>query len=452
MKILVVSNLYPPHCIGGYEIRCSLVAQGLRAAGHDVRILTSRYGLPSDRLSRENIDGVQVERLLGQYHHSSRPPTGWPYFLARVRPQIRDAHCFIRTLEEFKPDLVSWWAISGLTPALLSIPRLRGIPDVFFVEDDWLVEERGRGEDRKRPQWAGLWKRDDKPWYWRPALVGLMEKWRARLLKQGIETSAAPFVPSHVCFVSEFLRDHYLASGFTFPSTEVLYGGVPLEKFFFKRQAAAADRQSLRLLYAGFISRDRGLTTVLRALSALSPERKSRTTLTIVGEYNDAQYYREVCDEILRLRLSPQVCFVGKKNYEEMPGIYRAHDVLVAPSARREGLPLSMTEAMLSGCAVVTTGSGGAAEIARRADLPLFEKDDGAALTRILEQLIDNRHELERIAVHGQDVAVREYSSARMIERFCRLVENLHETRKPKNLSAASARRRKLDHIAQDRL
>jgi glycosyltransferase involved in cell wall biosynthesis len=155
---------------------------------------------------------------------------------------------------------------------------------------------------------------------------------------------------------------------------------------------------------------------------------------------------------VVRLRLSEQVRFVGKTNYDEMPGIYRAHDILLAPSARREGLPLSMTEAMLSGCAVVTTGSGGAAEIARSADLPLFKKGDALALARILERLIDNPRELDRIASHGQDVAVREYSSARMIERFCHLVESLNEKRKSRNLSAAAARGRKFGPIAQERL
>jgi glycosyltransferase involved in cell wall biosynthesis len=101
-----------------------------------------------------------------------------------------------------------------------------------------------------------------------------------------------------------------------------------------------------------------------------------------------------------------------------MPEIYRSHDVLISPSLRKEGLPLSMVEAMLSGCAVVSTGSGGAIEIAQLADLPLFPKGDALALSRILESLIGNRQALEQIAKHGQNVALREFSSDRMMERF----------------------------------
>ncbi len=428
MKILMVSNLYPPYYVGGYELRCSLVAEGLRQRGHDVRVLTSRYGLGSTGPVQECVAGIRIDRILGQYHHSAPSLAGWPYFLSIVRPQLRDASQFIRVLDEFQPDLVNWWAISGLTKAILSIPRLRKIPDVFCVEDDWIIEEQARGEQGERPLWSSLWGKDDKPWYWRPLLVWLMERWKTRLLNQGIETSAAPFSPKHVCFVSEFLRDEYKAASFEFPSAEVLYGGVPVARFFFQRGAVSAKPEMARMLYAGFISRDRGLHTAIDALNLLPHEAKSRATLTVVGEYNDAKYFREVCDLVRDLNLSDRVMFVGKKSYDEMPGIYRAHDLLIAPSARREGLPLSMMEAMLSGCAVVTTGSGGAAEIARLADLPLFPKGDAPALSRIMRNLIGDYQALERIAKRGQEIAAREFTSDRMVQRFSKTFERLHET------------------------
>jgi hypothetical protein len=49
MRILVVTNLYPPHYQGGYEVRCAQVAEALRASGHDVCVLTSTHGLPLSR-------------------------------------------------------------------------------------------------------------------------------------------------------------------------------------------------------------------------------------------------------------------------------------------------------------------------------------------------------------------------------------------------------------------
>ena len=166
MKILIVSNLYPPYYIGGYEIRCALVAEGLHQAGHDVRVLTSTYGLKpgeSRRHPHEEHNGVPVQRILGQYHYTPTTPSKWPYFIFGARLQLRDACYFIRILDEFKPDVVNWWSTSGLTKAILPIPHLRGIPDLVWIEDDWIVveREREREEDRggRRGRASGAQKR-----------------------------------------------------------------------------------------------------------------------------------------------------------------------------------------------------------------------------------------------------------------------------------------------------
>jgi hypothetical protein len=41
VKILVLSNLYPPDFIGGYELACEQAVDALIARGHEVRVLTS---------------------------------------------------------------------------------------------------------------------------------------------------------------------------------------------------------------------------------------------------------------------------------------------------------------------------------------------------------------------------------------------------------------------------
>ena len=46
MNILIVTNLYPPHYLGGYEVHCAQVAEALQGAGYEERVLTSTYGVP----------------------------------------------------------------------------------------------------------------------------------------------------------------------------------------------------------------------------------------------------------------------------------------------------------------------------------------------------------------------------------------------------------------------
>ncbi len=221
------------------------------------------------------------------------------------------------------------------------------------------------------------------------------------LTKKGIATDPMPFTPTHVSFVSNFLKQEYVTAGIEFESSDVVYGGVSVERFLFQRENSVRMGGSLRLLYVGQVTRDRGLHSAIEELKFLCPESRSKISLTVVGDSLETRYKDDLFEQARNPRLSQQILFEGKMSQDEMPRIYRQHDILVMPSLRKEGLPFTMMEAMLSGCAVVTTGSGGAMEIAQLADLPLFPKGDAQALSRILEGLICNRKKLEQIAKRG---------------------------------------------------
>jgi glycosyltransferase involved in cell wall biosynthesis len=73
---------------------------------------------------------------------------------------------------------------------------------------------------------------------------------------------------------------------------------------------------------------------------------------------------------------------------------------------------------MMAGCAVLTTGSGGALEIALAADLPRFPPEDAAALRGLMARMVTDRTGLDRLAARAQEVALREFSFSRMLEKW----------------------------------
>src|SRR5262245_23705290 len=98
MRILIVTNLYPPHYHGAYELRCAQVAEAMQGAGYNWRVLTSGYGVPQERLTKigvrtEERNGVQVNRGLNQYLYSPQP-TGRPWRVREARRELRDARTF----------------------------------------------------------------------------------------------------------------------------------------------------------------------------------------------------------------------------------------------------------------------------------------------------------------------------------------------------------------------
>lgn len=95
MKVLMVSNFYPPHYRGGYEVRCKQVAETMQQRGHEIRVLTSVGGLPMDSLGgflrqTEVIAGIRVDRWLNIYAYGPQPPhRPWTFFEAKR--QLADA-------------------------------------------------------------------------------------------------------------------------------------------------------------------------------------------------------------------------------------------------------------------------------------------------------------------------------------------------------------------------
>jgi glycosyltransferase involved in cell wall biosynthesis len=217
------------------------------------------------------------------------------------------------------------------------------------------------------------------------------------------------------------LQHEHHQAGLVLPSSEVIYGGVSTGRFSAQRTAAEFEKRTLRFLYAGYVNPDRGLHTIIEALGLLPHDERERVELSVAqtGPPIPGEYISQVKKRIESLGLSKTVSFLGKIRHDDMARVYRTHHVLISATTRPEGLPMTMMEAMCAGCAVITTGSGGAIEIADIADLPIFPKDHPVALSRLIAKLMRDRKLVFKIAMRGQRVVLREFSFTRMAERIC---------------------------------
>jgi len=422
MKILIVSNLYPPHHIGGYELRCSQVAEYLFSAGHEVRVLTSSYRRKDSNLfdrDGENVGNVPVIRVLRHYKLDFQPGRHF-YTLSFGRSQLLDVRRFMEVLDEFRPEIVNWWNLEGITKAILPIPISRGIPDLHCVADTWMIREYGVCGESDSLFWFQFWRGSWGPSFLRPVLRRIVAQWAKRVRDQGIITHPFPNTPRHVWFVSEFMRFEHAKAGFLFPSSEVIYSGISSDRFYLERSPLDFQRKGLRFLFVGYVEPNRGLHVIVDALGLIPPDLQGNFELSIVpiGPPKPGRYVEEIKAQICKLGLSKKVTFLGTKGHEEMPAIYKDHHVLISASTRPEGLPLSMMEAMCAGCAVITTGSGGAAELADRADLPIFPKDHPVALSRLIAKLVRDRGLVFEIGNRGQRVVLQDFTFSRMVAEF----------------------------------
>lgn len=424
MRLLIVSNLYPPYERGGYEIRCRQLAEAASRAGHEVCVLTSAVGSVGrshdGSTAGDVLNGVAVHRRLNQYvfapYEARRP---WRYW--RAREELHDAQTFLSLAAGFKPDIVNWWSMYGLAKLLLPLPRMAGIPDVHWIEQAWMPDEYGCDGRVAAAFWDGVWSAQWVPAAVRPAARPLTRAWRERTRRAGIPAGPFPNRPAHVCYVSRFMQQLHHERGCRFESEEVIHGGVPLETFLHVRSVESRRREEpLRALYAGQLTPDRGLHTLLDAIALLPTD----VRLSVAGD-GPADYAERVRARAQAPDLAGRVEFLGRVPHDKLAGVYRAHDMLVFVSTRAEGLPLAVVEAMLSGCAVVMTASGGAAEVAEAAGIEPVEPGDVNALARRIRELVNDRDELRRVALAGQNAARTHFTLEQTINAFLAMLDRV---------------------------
>jgi glycosyltransferase involved in cell wall biosynthesis len=123
-----------------------------------------------------------------------------------------------------------------------------------------------------------------------------------------------------------------------------------------------------RLLFAGRLSKDKGLAGIIRAMAKLSD-----CYLSIVGDGEERAAFEQMVQE---LHLSDRVEFTGAVTPQKVQEIMRQSDILVMNSDF-EGVPMVILEALANGLPVISTPVGGIPEtVAFGKDA---EKSDGSA-------------------------------------------------------------------------
>ncbi len=382
MKILAVSNLYPPHHIGGYELQCQRMCEALRALGHEVFVLTSDHG------SNESEKGVRrALRIHGMFGH--------PWLrLMRLQELERHNNRVLReTIEEFRPEVVHGWNFSGLSKSMLWTLRRTGTPTAFCVCDHWIA----RAADAD--VWLKWWNQNEPSLpqkLFRRALeiTGRRRQWEAEAPMNPV----AGFKFKRVYFCSAALRELTLRAGFAVEQAEIIRCSVDTRRFQGTPRSAEAPMQ--RLLFVGRLHPDKGPMTALRAMTRLRDKYAGRLSLYGRGE----PAYEAELKNFVRENGLP-VTF-HEASPEEMPRVYAAHDALLFTSEWLEPFAITPLEAMASGLPVISTLTGGSAELFRNgANALTYEAGDADDLARQILVLDRDRELRRRIAAQGQQDA-----------------------------------------------
>jgi glycosyltransferase involved in cell wall biosynthesis len=170
----------------------------------------------------------------------------------------------------------------------------------------------------------------------------------------------------------------------------------------------------------------KGNQYLVEAAAVLLPKYR-RMRVYVVGE---GELQRELEEQARALNLGERLVFAGFQR--DVAAVLTALDLVVFPSLW-EGTPLTAFEALAAGKPIVATDADGLLDILTdRHDALVVPKADAAALTRAVDELID-QPDLARTLAANARLTGSQYDIGAFVRKMERLYEILSETSRATN-------------------
>ncbi|MFZ2054463.1 MAG: glycosyltransferase family 9 protein [Candidatus Aminicenantales bacterium] len=365
MRILAINGFYPPHHITGYDLGCRDIVETLKARGHEIRVLTSRYCYQD----------VPIEGDIYRWLQPNfREKLDWR---GTILKELVNQTAFKRIGRDFAPEVGLFFHPTYVSASLGLLAREMGIPSAYYIANFWyLIYEKDH--------WFRAWPKNAKG---ARAIRHFSRKYRLFPPSQALHFGQAMFVNRYLQTLAEQVN-------LPMDGAKVIPWGVDVDRFSPGRTAAQKPR---RLLYVGQVRPDKRIDTAIQAMGILVHEhRRKDLSLTIVGydPWNPsplAPSHKALRALIENCGLQEMIGFTGWRPHQDMPSVYREHNIFLFPGTDEGITSLALLEAMASGLAVVSTLTHGHAEILEDGKNALiFPRGDAVQCARQVARLLDD--------------------------------------------------------------
>lgn len=396
MRILVVSNVYPPDAVGGYEVACHGVVEHL-ADRHETFVLTSRRGgdlRSSDRVFRE-----------------------LPWMPARISdvpraPQAARAAATImrERIAMLRPDLVFVWNAACIPESAIRVAEESGVPVAYSIMEHWF------GRQYRIDQFTKFLI-DPQPDIPRRAWACGVQVWNRSVSSLRLDFAARPVVG--VIWNAQFMRDaNPQPAAATLGLGRVIPLGSPRDIEFSNLPRRTDSPPTL--LFAGRVVPDKGPDLLIRALAEIAPSYADARAV-FAGPAADESYLDELKSLGRSLGVSDRIEFTGQLSASELGASISRSSVLVIPSRWPEPAPLMAVEGAFARIPIVAARAGGIPEqFEDRHEVLLFDVDDTSHLARcLIETLSDPAETSARVEAARRRAENYRFSHyARKVEEF----------------------------------
>jgi len=425
LKVLFVTNGFPPRGRWGTEFYTWQLVGGLVARGLDVVILhpvrdgqRKRYSLERVYASVPPVDSKGKGPVVPVYllHNAGDPAK--KFASSYLDPEV--AEIFDEVLSAEAPDIVHFtYLLWGLSVDLPAVAKRRGIPTVVTLTDYGLLCHRGQMYDWRLqrcegPHPAAICARcvREPSKYDDPPVTVLLRRAAVRLaaavggLGQVVTTKDLAAREAAVRDSLEHV-DRFLAPTAVFERIFRAWG-IPVEKltqlvYAFDYQPYAKARPEpvrpkpsspIRFGYMGQFTPHKGLATLVEAtriMQARLPESVEPWRVHLYGRPAGGRH-RLFAERVLAGELGPRLVVEEPFEPHEAPEVLASLNAVVVPSEWDENAPLTILQARASGVPVIGSDMAGIVEVV---DPPhhglIFRAGDAHALADVMREVILGR-------------------------------------------------------------
>jgi glycosyltransferase involved in cell wall biosynthesis len=398
MKIAIIQNLYPPFARGGAEAVAEEQAEGLKARGHKVLVITTRprSAARSVSLKKEAVYLPGLFSDLGKLDKASR----FFWHISNLAAPINQSR-IKKILAEFGADITITHNLMGIGFSVPAVLRSLKIKQIHILHDIQLLHPSGLMYFNKE---------------------SVVDSASARAYQGAVRR----FFGSPACVVSPsrwLLSEHEKRGFFPRSRKTVLFNPATLRiaksednnfpQLLHEEQELRGDRP-LKFLYAGLLEEHKGAALLISAFKGMQAAKEGKTELLIAGGGSMLEKFRVSAGERAGIKL------LGRIPRAQVASLLERSDCLVMPSICYENFPAIILEAFAAGVPVIASRIGGIPEIVNERNGFLFSPGDKDELIAKLEQAIADRSSLARMRIQAK-TDVEKYS----LDKYLDLLEDL---------------------------
>ncbi len=400
MKILFLSEDFPPHSFGGGGISAYELALGVRALGHDVSVVTTvRRG---EDAGEEEFDGMRVFRIQSDYHERWRAWRGLynPRVLGRLK----------KILAEVQPDVVhannihfhiSWWAL----------PLCRRYARVVWTGRDvmpfnYIKLDTKRYLDHLNAHTTWLDHVREARLRYNP-LRNMVIKWCLRFAHAKFAVSKA----LAIALAQNGIQD----VGVIHTGLDSAVWDIPQDRIDAFKGAHGLTGKKV-IFFGGRLSPSKGGAVSIAAMAQLARAHPD-AVLLVVGKID--RYAEFLKSEGVRLGIGEKLRFIGWVGRDEAPVAYAAADIVWVPSICFDSLPRNVLEAMASGKPVITSRYGGSPEAVVHGETGfVVEVREPSEIALPTIELLSAPERARAMGERGRERIRKEFSLTEMARRY----------------------------------